>query len=253
MAGAGLLRLGVLGALGGVAFICAMNLAVSLVGPTVAGFVATLYAVVAALLAVPLLGERLRPGTVVAFLVALVGTALLAGFQPLDAPVAGVGFALVAALTFGLYLVLSRRWTATHGLDGTSIALANLVGRGPVLLAAQLILGPGALAPAVVDPTAALALVGLALIPSTASQLLIVASVRRVATRRTSASLLLTPLTGAVLSAALLEERLTPGELLGGALVVLGIAGASGLLTPLRARIRQLGAAMSRRGNAQSA
>src|SRR5215510_4937841 len=49
----------VLGALGGVAFIAATNLAVSLNGPTITGFVAPLYAVAAAILAVPILGERL--------------------------------------------------------------------------------------------------------------------------------------------------------------------------------------------------
>jgi drug/metabolite transporter (DMT)-like permease len=226
----GLVRLAVLGSLGGVGFIAGMNMAVSLAGPTIAGFVATLYAVFASLLAVPILGERLRMGTVAAFGVALAGTALLAGFQPLGSSVAGIAFGLMAAVCFGLYLVLARRWTVTAGLDGTSITVANLLGRGPLLLAVQLVIDRAGVFPGSVEAASAVAIVGLALVPSMLSQLLLIASVRRVAARRTSASLLLTPVTAALLAAIALGERPTTMEALGGALVVAGIAGASGAL-----------------------
>ena len=72
----------VLSALGGIGFIAAVNIAVSLSGPTVTGFVAPLYAVAAALLAIPILGEHIRPTTAAAFGVAVIGTALLAGVDP---------------------------------------------------------------------------------------------------------------------------------------------------------------------------
>ena len=49
----------------------AMNVAVGLAGPTITNFVATLYAVLATLFAVPLLGERIRPSTIAALGVAL--------------------------------------------------------------------------------------------------------------------------------------------------------------------------------------
>ena len=75
------------------------------------------------------------------------GTLLLAGFQPSDDAVAGIAFGLVAAVGFGLYLVLSRRWTATAGLDGTSITMANMVGRGPVILVTQLLVDPAGVFP----------------------------------------------------------------------------------------------------------
>ena len=94
----------------------------------------------------------------------------------------------------------------------------------------------------------------LVLVPSLLSQLLIMASVRRVAARRTSASLLLTPITGALLSAWMLGERLAAGEIVGGILVIIGIAGASGSLESMwRWASAQLGAAMSRRGNSHQA
>lgn len=226
----GLTRLAVLGLTGGFVFIAAMNAAVALAGPTIAGFVATLYAVFAALLAVPILGERLRAGTIASFAVALVGTLLLAGFQPADAPVTGVAFGLVAAVAFGLYLVLSRRWTATAGLDGTSITMANMVFRGPLVLAIGLILTPAGVLPDEIQVASVLAMVGLIVIPSLLSQLLIIASVKRVPARRTSSLLLLTPLTSAIVSAVALGERPAPMELLGGVLVILGIAGASGAI-----------------------
>jgi len=239
----GLGRLVVLGALGGTMFIAGMNAAVALAGPTIAGFVATLYAVVAALLAVPLLGERMRPATLASFAIALVGTLLLAGFQPSEDAVAGIASGLVAAVGFGLYLVLSRRWTVSAGLDGTSITLANMVGRGPVILVTQLAVDPTGVVPAEIQVASTLAMVGLILLPSMLSQLLILASVKRVAARRTSSLLLLTPLTSAVVSAVLLAERPTPMELVGGALVIAGIAGASGALGAASQRLRPRGAA----------
>jgi drug/metabolite transporter (DMT)-like permease len=60
------------------------------------------------------------------------------------------------------------------------------------------------------------------------AQVLILVSTRRVPSRRTSAWLLLTPLTSAVLAMTLLGEAPTTFELLGGALVIAGILGASG-------------------------
>jgi drug/metabolite transporter (DMT)-like permease len=57
---------------------------------------------------------------------------------------------------------------------------------------------------------------------------LILVSTRRVPSRRTSAWLLLTPLTSAVLATTLLGETPTPLELVGGTLVIAGILGASG-------------------------
>jgi len=105
-----LLRLVTLSGLGGLLFIAAVNGAVALSGSTVTGFVAPLYAVAAVLLAVPLLGERIRPTTIAAFASALLGTALLAGVAPDIDSVVGVAMAFGAALVFGLYIVLARRW-----------------------------------------------------------------------------------------------------------------------------------------------
>ena len=225
-----LVRLIVLGAFGGLGFIATVNVAVALSGPTVTGFVAPLYAVAATILAVPILGERIRPVAIGAFGVALVGTALLAGGAPLGGSLPGVLLAVAAAVLFGLYIVLSRRWGARYHLDGTLITIANLIGRGPILLAVEAVRISGAIWPADPDPAAVVALLAIAFGASSTANLLLLASVRRVPAGRASAALLLTPISSAVLGVLLLGEVLTPVELIGAGLILAGIAGASGLL-----------------------
>ena len=224
--------------IGGLTFIVASNIAIALSGPTIAGFVSSLYAVLATFFAVPLLGEKIRPSVVAALILSLVGTALLAGFAPLGGSALGVAFGIVAAISFGLYLVLARRWGPEHGLGGTIVVLALLLGRGPVLLAVELVREPANLIPAAPGLDSLLAMVYLILGPLFIAQILVLASVARVPARRTSASLLLTPLCSAVVAAILLGDRLTPPELLGGALLLLGIAGASGMFDGVLGRLR---------------
>jgi drug/metabolite transporter (DMT)-like permease len=231
-------QLAVLGLLGGVGFATAMNVAVSLAGPTITSFVATLYAVFATIFAVPLLGERIRRHAVAAFAVALAGTVLLAGFDPLRSSLVGTVVALGAAITFALYLVLARRWGAGHALDGALVTIAILVGRGPVLLLVELLREPDRIVPANPDPAALVALALIVVGPSTTAQFAILASVKRVPARRTAAALLLTPLASAILAAVLLGERLTPIEIVGAGLVLVGIAGAGGGLELIERRRR---------------
>ncbi len=165
------------------------------------GFVAPLYAVAAAVLAVPILGERLRPATIAAFALALVGTALLAGGAPVGGSPLGVGLAVVAAILFGLYIVLARRWSGAYGIDGTSVTIANLVGRGPILIAIELLRTGQPLIPSQPDPAAVVALLTIAFGSSSTANLLLMASVRRVEAGRTAAALLLTPVASAVIAA----------------------------------------------------
>ena len=224
-----LVRLAVLAILGGAGFIAAVNVAVALSGPTITGFVAPLYAVLATLFAVPILGEPVRVMTVAAFILALGGTVLLAGSAPLGAPLAGILMAFAGAAMFGLYLVLARRWSGPYRLDGTLVTIANLLARGPGLLVVAAAVEPRPLIPASLDPAAILALISIVIGASSTGSLLVMASVRRVPAGRTSAALLLTPVSSAVIAALVLGERLPPSGLLGAALILVGIAGASGL------------------------
>ena len=233
-------RLGFFALVGGLTFMVAMNAAIALSGATIAAFVSSLYAVLATFFAIPVLGERIRPMVVVALCVSLAGTALLAGFAPLGGSVLGIGLGLVAAVSFGLHLVFGRRWGPAYGLSGTVVVLALLLGRGPFILAIELVREPASLAPPNPDPVSLLALAYLSLGPMLIAQILIIASVARAPARRTSASLLLTPLCAAVGAYILLGDRLTPLELAGAGLLLLGIAGASGLLDGPASRLGSL-------------
>ncbi len=232
-----LARLTLLSLLGGLLFIVSVNIAVAISGPTITGFVAPLYAVFATVFAVPLLGERIRASTVVAFVLAFAGTVLLAGTVPTGVPPGGVLLALAAAAMFGLYVVLARRWSRPYHLDGTLITIGNLVGRGPVLLVAAAVLNPGPVIPAQPDPAAVVALLTIVFGSSTSGNLLLLAAVRRVPAGRASAALLLTPVASAVIAAVVLGDRLPPLGVAGATLILAGMAVASGLFGWRRAAV----------------
>jgi drug/metabolite transporter (DMT)-like permease len=225
-----LLRLAALGLLGGPIFIVALNVAVGASGATIASFVAGLYAVLAAVLAPFVLRERLGRAAIAGFVVALAGTALLAEIESGAPSAGGVGAGLIAAATFAAYLVLSRRWSRAIALSGGVIAMANFVATAIVLVPAVVLLGSGGFVPPTIAPDAGLAIVWLVVGPSVLAQLLLIASVRRVPARRSSAFLLLNPIVATVLAAVLLGERLAPSQTVGAGLVLVGIALAAGLV-----------------------
>ena len=224
-----LVRLATLGVFGGLVFLVGMNVAVGLAGATITSFVAGLYAILAAVLGWLLLGERLSRFALAGFAVALVGTALLAELNPGSPSVPGLVAGLVAALSFALYLVLTRRWSRRYGLAGPTIALANFAAGSAGLLGFLAVTNPASILPASPAPASVVALAWLVL-ASVGGQLFVIASVRRIDARRSSAFLLFNPITATILSALLLGERLAPIQLAGGALVLAGMAMSSGLL-----------------------
>jgi probable blue pigment (indigoidine) exporter len=224
-----LLRLVVLGALAGPLFVIGMNVAVALAGATVTAFVAGLYAVLAAGLGVPLLRERLERSTVAWLGLALLGTALLSDLRPTPELAAGIAAGLGAAVAFALFLVLARRWSQRYRLPGPTVALAGLAEMGVVLGVVVLLSGDeGGHAPLV--PEALAAVLWLAVGPGVVAAMLVVIGMRRLPARRASAFLLLNPPTAALGGWLLLGERLSATQLAGAALVLMAIAGASGLL-----------------------
>jgi drug/metabolite transporter (DMT)-like permease len=225
-------RLAVLGLLGGPCFIVAMNAAVALSGATVAAIVAGLYAVLAAVFAVPLLGERLERGTLAALVLALAGTVLLSDLRASGELLGGIAAGLLAAIVFALFLVLSRAWSASHALPGPTVALSAL-GLTAVLVGGLIPLVGDAGMEAAPLPEAVAAVVWLAAGPGALAAVLVVTGMRRLPARRASAFLLLNPPTAALGAWLLLGERLSVAQLIGGALILAAMAGASGIL-PLR-------------------
>ncbi|HJP72037.1 MAG TPA: DMT family transporter [Candidatus Limnocylindria bacterium] len=219
-------RLVLMGLLGGAAFTLAMNSAVGISGATVTAFVAGLYAVLAAALAIPLLGERLERSTLAALLAALFGTLLLADLRLDLQTVAGIGLALVAAASFGLYLVLSRGWARSRGLSGAAVGLSSLTMTGVAGLAAVALAGEPIL-PDAPRADALLAIAWLALGPGVVAAVLVVAGMQLLPARVASVFLLLNPPTAAVLAFLLLGERLSALQLIGGACVLAAMAAAT--------------------------
>lgn len=224
--GARPLRLGVLGACGGLVFLVGQNLAVQASGATVAAFVAGLYAVLAAVAAPFFLPERLTVRVLGALALALLGTALLAELDPAHTNLAGIGWGLMAATSFALYLVLGRRWASPYRLSGVAIAFATVAIAGIGIGAAVAISDPASFVPAGIRIDALLALMWLAFTIA-AGQILVMASVRRIPASRSAAFLLLNPVTALLLAIVLLGERPSPLQLLGGLLVLAGIAAAT--------------------------
>jgi probable blue pigment (indigoidine) exporter len=216
----------ILGALGGAIFLVAMNFAVAGVGATIASFVAGLYAVLAAVIAPLVLRERLRPRALVAFVVALVGTSLLAELDLTAGSVGGIAWGLVGASSFALFLVFSRKWGREDGLDGLIIGLATMTVAAIALGLIVVLTRPASLVPSQIAPEALIAMVWLVL--SAAGGLALApASVKLIPASRSAAFLLLNPIVAAILSAVLLGERPSGVQMVGGALVLVGIAAAT--------------------------
>jgi drug/metabolite transporter (DMT)-like permease len=216
-------RLLVLATLAGPLFLLSMNLAVAHVGAAIAAFVAGLYAVMSAVIAPILLPERLTLRVLAGFVLALAGTALLAELDPDATDVAGMGWGILAALSFALYLVLARRWSASYRLDGLTVAFANCALAAVVLGGFVLATDAALLAPA--SPSAeAVVAIGWLAVMAAVGPVLMVASVRLIEAARSAAFLLLNPITAAILAAILLAEWPSPLQLLGGFVVLLGMA-----------------------------
>lgn len=224
--GARVLRLLVLALLSGPLFLASMNFAVAHVGATITAFVAGLYAVLSAVIAPALLPERLAPRVVVGFILALAGTALLAELDPSRSDGVGMAWGISAAVTFALFLVLSRRWSAAYQLDGLAISVWSMTTSALVLGAVVLLTDAGTLVPASVSLDSALAIGWLAA-AAVFGQVMTIASVRLIPAARSAAFLLLNPITATVLAALLLGERPSPLQIVGGVLVLLGIAAAT--------------------------
>lgn len=223
-------RLFVLGLLGGPGLVAGMNIAVAATGATIASFVAGLYAVLAAVIAPFVLGERLPRAAAVGFVTALIGTALLADLQFGSSSGLGILAGLGAAVSYAFYLVLSRRWGTTQRLSSEAVSVAIFALTAIVLLPVDLLVDSRGLVHTGVDPVAVAGLAWLVVFPSAVANLMIQASVRRIPARRSSALLLLNPISATVLSTILLGERLGPVQVAGAVLVLVGIAISNGLL-----------------------
>jgi O-acetylserine/cysteine efflux transporter len=215
-------RLLVMAFLGGPLFLIGLNVSVLLTGASIASFVTGIYPLLAVAVAALLLGESLSRRILGALLVAVVGLVLLARPGGAHVELLGVFVALGAAVSFAIYLALTRLW-GSERLPFLTIAFWLLISSMVVTGALQLCVDPGGLRPDL-STNGWVALVWLALPASALPHVLVTSTLRRLPASRAAPFLLLMPVSGALIAAVLLGERLDPIQLLGGTLILLGIA-----------------------------
>lgn len=216
------LRLAVLAVLGGAIFLIGMNLAIFLTGASITSFVVGTYPLLAVVVAAVLLEERLGRRGVVALGVAAVGLVLLARPGGAHVEVLGVVVALGAALSFAVYLGVARLWADAVHLPTLTIAFYLLCSSLLVTGVMQAVVDPAGLGLSLSAGGWA-ALVWLALPASALPHVLVIATVRRMSASRAAPFLLLIPISGTVIAAVMLGERLDLVQLVGAGLILLGI------------------------------
>jgi DME family drug/metabolite transporter len=228
-------RLIVIGTLGGLVLIVGVNVAVSRIGATITGFLAGLSAVLAALFAPLVLGERLQRQAIAGFAAALAGTALLADLSLSSSSLAGLGAGCIAAISYALFMVLVRRWSRVIqvGPETISLALAGVSTVGLAVIVA--IFDPASALPFSLTLSVAVATAWVAFVAAM-GPLLIAAALHRAEASMVAPLLLLNPITATVLAAILLGERPTPNQFVGGILVLAGMAAATDVVGVLRRR-----------------
>ena len=219
-------RLAVLAVLGGALFLIEMNVAVYLTGASITSFVAGTYPLLAVVIAAFLLGEPLGRRVVLALGVAAVGLVLLARPGGAHVELLGVAVALGAALSFATYLGLARLWGSAERLPTLTVAFYLLLSSVSVTTVLQVLLDPAGLS---LDLSVAgwAALLWLAWPASALPHVLVIATLRRMPASRAAPFLMLMPISGTLIAAALLGERLDPLQLVGAGLILVGIGAAT--------------------------
>ena len=215
-------RLVILGLLSGFAYVVGLTIAVELTGAAITGFLAGMYPIMAAAAAPFILGERLTAGAIAGMGLATVGVLLLSGADATGVSPLGVLMGLVASASGAAFLLLGRRWSTSWGLSPVTISLANfvLLALGGTVVAAARGSFYAATGP---DPQSFFALIWLCVGAGVLANIFVISSIRRISTQESAAYLLITPVFAAALAFVLLGETLDIVQLLGGALVLLGI------------------------------
>jgi drug/metabolite transporter (DMT)-like permease len=179
------------------------------------------YPVIVALLAALVGVERLTRRAVLAALGAFAGCALTARSAPSGAPLplAGIAWALVAALVYASYIVLSSRFGA--GVPARVLAL-HLAQVAAVVCVALALADGGLSLP--LDPRGLLAVAGMGVVSTVVAMIAFLAGMALVGPTRASVLSSLEVIVTLVLAFALLGERLGPGQWAGAALILGAVA-----------------------------
>jgi drug/metabolite transporter (DMT)-like permease len=154
----------------------------------------------------------------------------LAGLYPLvnatlgNASVFGIGLVLIAAVAYAAYLVLSE-W-ALQAMPSRTVALYVITAMAGLLM----LVGAtrGAIDLRTIPASGWWAVLLLALLTTVAARLLLFAGMRRIGSGRAALIGVAEPVAVVVMAAFFLGERLTPGQALGGALILMSLLLARG-------------------------
>ena len=183
------------------------------------------YPVLVALMSATLGRERLTPVRILALAFACAGLALVLGSQlgpGAHATTAGIALAGVAATCHAVYLVVIR-----GGFDDVpAIQVTALVLAGGLAIsgtAALVIEGAGVVGPWVSSPIGWAAILCAATFGAALPKVWVVGGVRLIGSTRTAVAMLMEPVVAVLAAAAMLGQRLTALELIGGAVILVAV------------------------------
>jgi drug/metabolite transporter (DMT)-like permease len=209
--------------------------AINAMGAGLGTVMGNLQVVVVAGVAWLVFGERPRREVLAAIPVMLVGVVLISGVVGPGAygtnPEAGVAIGLVTASAYSGYLLIIRRASPDHRPAGPVAIATTITGLGAGLFGAAI--GDLDLVPSLPAHSYLLAL---GVLSQSVGYLLIQASLPKLPAVITSVLLLVQPVTTVLLGAALLAEEPSVAQLAGVALVLVGLATATGAIRRLVAR-----------------
>ena len=234
-----------LSALAGVVFavdLITFHYAVDLIGAGLGTVMGNLQVLIVGLAAWALFGERLRREVVIALPIMLSGVVLISGVVGSGAyganPQLGVAIGLVTATAYSGYLLIIRRASPDHRPAGPVVIATAVTGLLAGLFGAAV--GDLDLAPGL--PALAY-LLALGILSQSIGYLFIQVSLPRLPAVITSVLLLVQPVATMILGAILLAELPSPSQLAGVALVLGGMALATGAPGRIRAALAARGSA----------
>lgn len=209
----------VLGTLNMAAFFPLLFLAAQHLPGGVAATLGAAQPLLVALLAIPILGDRLTLRRLAWGVLGVAGVALVVLGPGARLDAIGVVAGLAGAASMGVGVVLTKRWGRPEGVSSLTLAGWQLTAGGIVLLLPALLID--GIPP--IDGAAVLGYTWLGLVGGVAAYTVWFAGIRRLPVAPTALLGLLSPLTAAALGALLAGERLTPIQLLGFAIALVAM------------------------------
>lgn len=176
------------------------------------------YPLLATLLAVPVLREPLTLGRLLLLGLGIGGVALTVG-APGSVSLAGVGLGLLAAMCVAVNIVASRYFMLRESIS--AVDLLPLVWLPPAILMTAIVIGKGSSFPG--DATGWLGGGGVVLLGTFLGLLMFYTGVRMIGASNTSLLATVEPFVAVLLAFAFLDETLTAGQLLGGAMILAAV------------------------------